>query len=319
MGKKLISVLIPTYNRGDLINQTIKSVLNQTYENIEVIVSDDGSKDNTRNIMKKIKDKRVKYYWNKHSGIPSVTRNNGLKHCKGEYIAFLDSDDLWLPEKLQHQIAEFEKDKSIGLVCSNGINFNEDGDFGILNKTPLKDKEFEFRSLLSYNPIICSSVILKKEILNEVGNFNENPELKAGEDYHMWLKVATKYKITYIESPLVKYRTHAGAIRKSELEGLNLQKNIYQSLLEEHFLDDKSFRFIVKKKEKEFEYNKLLEFVSNKNNINPRKMELVFARITNNQKTYFPDKSKLIFRWISNLIFPKLSDKIFMKIYFMTN
>jgi len=121
--KKLVSVIIPTFNRADLIEYSIISVLNQTYQNFEIIIIDDGSTDNTREVVHSIKDKRIKYIYYKHVGLPASARNKGIMIARGEFIAFLDSDDIWLPKKLEMQIKTFNKIPNLLLVATNGIVF----------------------------------------------------------------------------------------------------------------------------------------------------------------------------------------------------
>jgi glycosyltransferase involved in cell wall biosynthesis len=107
----LVSVIIPTYNCAKYIETTINSVLNQNYDNLEIIVVDDGSTDNTKNIISSITDDRLIYYFIKNSGGPAKPRNLGLMNCKGDYIAFLDSDDKWRNDKVMKQIFSFLKGK----------------------------------------------------------------------------------------------------------------------------------------------------------------------------------------------------------------
>ena len=108
MEDPLVSVIIPTYNRAGVIKETINSIINQTYSNFEIIIVDDGSTDNTGDIIKTFQDDRIKYYWKKNTGLPSKARNVGLKHVNGEFIAFLDSDDIWLPKKIETQLFDAE-------------------------------------------------------------------------------------------------------------------------------------------------------------------------------------------------------------------
>ena len=121
----MISVIIPTYNRGEKVLRAVDSALKQTYVNIEVLVVDDGSTDETPGILKNHLDKRVHYFRLPHSGHPSVPRNYALEKASGELVAFLDSDDEWLPEKLALQIAVINKFPEVGLVCSNAFKINE--------------------------------------------------------------------------------------------------------------------------------------------------------------------------------------------------
>ena len=107
MQEKLVSVIIPTYNRSSFLKEAIQSVLNQSYNNFEIIVIDDGSEDETEKVIQSFNDSRIKYLKREHTGSPAFIRNQGMKIAKGEYIAFLDSDDLWFPHKLKMQINSF--------------------------------------------------------------------------------------------------------------------------------------------------------------------------------------------------------------------
>ena len=108
MKNSFISVIVPTYNRADLISETIESILNQTYKYFELIIVDDGSTDNTEEVIRKFKDSRIKYIKTDNWGGPARPRNTGIKKTKGEYIAFCDDDDIWLPKKLEKQIRVFK-------------------------------------------------------------------------------------------------------------------------------------------------------------------------------------------------------------------
>lgn len=244
MKKKLITVIIPTYNRADYIEETIQSVLNQTYQNFEIIVSDDGSTDNTKEIVESFNDRRIKYIFHENSGLPAVTRNRGIKQSSGEYIALLDSDDLWLPDKLKKQIGEFEKNGNIGLVCTKSFHFNKEKKW--IQYKHLSEKDFTFKSLFLRNNIICSSVVIKKSVLDDVGLFNENPKIQSGEDYELWLRIAKKYEIKYVNIPLAKYRNHEEVIRKKDVERINMLINIYTSLMENKVIDDNLYRLIIR-------------------------------------------------------------------------
>jgi len=240
--KKMVSIIIPTYNRGKYIREAIQSVLNQTYQNFEIIVSDDGSTDNTKEVVESFNDRRIKYFWNKNSGLPAVARNIGIKKSSGKYIAFLDSDDLWLAKKLEKQINEFEKNENIGLVCSHRIYFDEKKEW--IKKININDKDFTFKSLFIRNKVTCSTVIVKRSIFDNIGLFNECTKLQAGEDYEMWLRIANSYRIKYIQEPLVKYRHHSNVIRKNFVERVNMLLAIYESLLDSNIISNNLYELI---------------------------------------------------------------------------
>src|SRR5690606_30975219 len=119
----LVSIIIPTYNRATLIGETIKSVLDQTYTNWELIIVDDGSIDDTRNIVSKFRSTKIKYYYVEHSGLVGAVRNYGIRQASGEYIAFHDSDDLWVKNKLEFQLDLLSQFPESKFIISNAVEF----------------------------------------------------------------------------------------------------------------------------------------------------------------------------------------------------
>ncbi|MFX1502247.1 MAG: glycosyltransferase family 2 protein, partial [Promethearchaeota archaeon] len=212
MINKLVSIIIPTYNRGNVIRETITSVLNQTYQNFQIFIIDDGSNDETTNIVQSFNDKRIKYIFQTHSGLPAKGRNTGLKKIKGEYVAFLDSDDIWFPRKLEIQINLFEKNPNILLIATNGVLFPTKLNMKVI---PLKKNiKISFKQLLEKNIIINSSVLFKKEVISMVGLLDENINLKYGEDFDYWLRIL-RFKdksILIIKNILVKYRENTESL-----------------------------------------------------------------------------------------------------------
>lgn len=214
MKNSFISVIVPVYNRADLISETIESILNQTYKNFELIIVDDGSTDNTEEVIGKFKDSRIKYIKTDNWGGPARPRNIGIKKAKGEYIAFCDDDDIWLPEKLEKQIRIFQisnetamlytRFKTIeGDVISNRI-FPENGKYKSGNI---------FKSLYLRSFIACSSVVVKRNVLDQVGLFDTDPNLIAIEDTDLWLRIALKYIIKCTDDlPLLIYRIQSQRI-----------------------------------------------------------------------------------------------------------
>lgn len=191
MKDKLISVIIPTYNRGSVIGRTIDSVLNQTYTNIEIIIVDDGSTDNTEKIVNSYKDNRIDYIKTNNWGGPARPRNIGLKSANGDYVSFLDSDDWWADTKLEESI----------IYLQNGADLVYH-DLFIIDKLPprkkylkkLKSRQLSapvFKDLIMNGNTICtSSVLVKKEIIEKVNGFSEIRSLIAIEDYDAWLRIA---------------------------------------------------------------------------------------------------------------------------------
>lgn len=206
--KNLVSVIIPTYNRGILVAETIKSVINQSYNDIEIIVVDDGSTDNTEEVIKNIVASNLFYIKTSNSGRPAVPRNTGFKHSRGEYIAFLDSDDIWLPDKIKRQVKILENDSRVGLVFCQCKFFGE----GYRENKLYPSKAFSgnvFENLILGNFVPTVSVLCRREVLEQIGVFDENPNLRAFEDYELWIRIAYKFQFHYINEPLCLFRMHS--------------------------------------------------------------------------------------------------------------
>ena len=206
MREELISVIIPTYNRRDKVTYAVKSVLDQTYSNIEVIIIDDASTDNTEAEIKKIKDDRIRYiYLEKNHGAAGA-RNVGIKEANGTYIAFQDSDDIWEKEKLQMQIDKMAGTDNVGLVYCAMVQFDAKGRLLSLipeKKLPEKytsGKIFDF--MLTYALISTQTMLVRSDIINKMNGFNEN--LRALEDYEFALRYAKDNEVGFVEMPLVR-------------------------------------------------------------------------------------------------------------------
>jgi teichuronic acid biosynthesis glycosyltransferase TuaG len=207
-----VSVIVTTRNRAHLVGATIDSILKQTFQDFELIVVDDCSEDDTEKAVRAFNDSRIRYFKNDSGRLVAVNRNYGMSRARGEFIAFCDDDDLWLPEKLEIQLAEFEKDGNLGMVCSNGVVFNDEGDLGIMFVKSW-DNYLTYDSILKKRPVRTPSVVLKKIIIDNIGGMNTNPVFYVSEDYEFWLRIARKkYKILYLDLPLWKYRKHTAQL-----------------------------------------------------------------------------------------------------------
>jgi len=202
-----VSVIIPTYNRFEYVEKAINSVLNQTYKNYEIIVVDDCSDDIRYGQLKNRID--IKYFrLEKRGGMPSITRNYGIKNSIGDWIAFLDDDDTWEPTKLEKQMSLTNK---YNFICSESY-FNDKlyakGQHIEVwkQKNPEDNYEFDNELLKRHNLIINSTVLVKKDILFEIGLISESIHLRGTEDYDAWLKITSLGNICYfIDEPLIKY------------------------------------------------------------------------------------------------------------------
>ncbi len=205
-----VSIIIPTFNRVQIIPETINAILNQTFNDFELIIIDNCSKDKTEEIIQNYikKDTRIKYFKHPNNGVVAVNRNFGIQKATGEFFAFCDDDDLWMATKLERQIQEFQKDLHLGLICTNGMKFNQQGDLGLLNPQE-KEQLLSFSSLMFSNKIISSSTVIRRRVIEDVGVFDEDSILFTVEDYDLWLRIAIKYRIKYLTQPLIKYRVHS--------------------------------------------------------------------------------------------------------------
>jgi len=207
----IVSVIIPTYNRAHLIDKAINSVLSQTYQDYEIIIVDDASTDNTKEVVKDFTDSRISYIFHTNNLDISAARNSGIKASQGKYIALLDSDDEWLPEKLDKQINKFEKESlKIGVIYTGSYYIDEKGNQIRKVHVPIKEG-YIYEDLLRAGGYLClSSTLIKRECFKKVGLFDEN--LPPCEDLDMWIRIAKYYKFSYIKDLLVATRIHNNQI-----------------------------------------------------------------------------------------------------------
>ncbi|MFC1977604.1 glycosyltransferase family 2 protein [Chloroflexota bacterium] len=255
-----VSVIVPTYNRAHMVTETIDSILTQTCPDFELIIIDNESTDNTEAVINSYTDERIRYFKHQNNGVVAVNRNYGIGKAQGEYIAFCDDDDLWMQEKLEKQLLGFGEDSQIGLVCTNAINFDKDGEHGKLLKTKLKDRNFQFEELIWRNRIIGPSVMVRKEAIGTVGLLDESPEIFTVEDYELWLRIAKQYKIKYIDLPLIKYRTHPGAYSKNYSERKTLEIVICRKLLDKGIIGSDLYQKRINRSNREILILKLLRY-----------------------------------------------------------
>ena len=188
----LISVIVITYNRKELLKETIDSIINQTYKNFELIIVDNYSDYDFFSYIKSFNDDRIKPYQNQNNGIIAVNRNYGIKKAKGEYIAFCDDDDLWKPKKLLVSLDYMEK-YSADIVYHDLYYKNNKGKLKLFNnKTKTREFNKPVKNDLLYNGngINNSSVVIKKDVLLNVGLITEDKNKISWEDYHTWIKIA---------------------------------------------------------------------------------------------------------------------------------
>lgn len=204
----LVSVIMPTYNHGKYIGQAIQSVLDQIYQNIELIVIDNYSIDNTEEVVSAFSEARIKYYKFHNNGVIAASRNYGVQKANGEVLAFLDSDDLWLTHKLEKQLPHLA-DKKIIAVSSNFIPLDNNRHyFDYVSKMIKKTyRDFSYDELILMNPVITSSLIISKKHFMEVKGFDESHDFCFIEDWELWLRLCKEIGvIRVLQSHLIKYR-----------------------------------------------------------------------------------------------------------------
>ena len=203
--RPLVSVIIPTYNAEKWIRKTVDSVLAQTYSPIEVILVDDCSQDRTREILSSFAN-RIKVIKNNSNQGVSVSRNLAIEASQGDYIALLDHDDLWHPQKLEKQMPLFDTTPTLGLVYSDAYYEKTPQDrwrsFKI--NPPFRGRVFD--KLLEHNFILCLTAIIPRRVLDQVGWFQ--PHLRFAEDYELFFRIAENFPVDFIDEPLATYRIH---------------------------------------------------------------------------------------------------------------
>lgn len=236
-----VSVVIPTYNRGHYLRETLDSVFYQTYRDIEIIVVDDGSTENTPEFIKEYLDRIIYIY--KENGGQGSARNVGINRAKGEYIAFLDSDDLWLPQKIKIQVEYMDKHPEYGMIFSKCEFIDEMNK--VIGEWECPD-DTSFDSLLMRgNTIMVPTVMVRREVFDVAGLFDERRELIGVEDYDMWLRIGFQYKIGFLDAILARYRFHGGNISFSKKEMQRKSLMVLDSFASSDLLADGAIRIRV--------------------------------------------------------------------------
>lgn len=236
MGRKLrtVSVIIPTYNCAEFIEEAVKSALSQSYRNCEIIVVDDGSTDNTKEaLFSYISFGQVYYYYQENGGIAKA-RNFGISKAAGEYILLLDADDKLMPKAIQETVQSIEKDNS-GWVIADNIRV-ENGIEQVIQPRLPKNRDAVFDAI--ENPPNYNAVLFDKEVLQEIGGYD--PEQKVYEDWDLYIRLLKRaIPYSYVNKPLYRYQIRRGSVtkRKNIRRNLKYMERIYRkhcrSLLQE--------------------------------------------------------------------------------------
>lgn len=213
-----VSIIIPSYNHGNYLKRALKSIEEQTYQSWEVIVIDNHSIDNTDEIVSNFSSKKIKYIKIHNNGIIAKSRNAGIKLAKGEWVAFLDSDDWWMPKKLE--IASNYFDKKIDFIYHNLRIIDENDSLSFqknINSRKLKTPVL-LDLIINGNAIGNSSVVVRKKLLNAIGGISENRQMIAAEDFNTWMRIADiTENFVYVNKCLGYYFIHSEGISKKDM------------------------------------------------------------------------------------------------------
>ncbi len=224
MEDKLVSIIMPTYNCAKFIGKTIESVIAQTYENWELIIIDDCSKDNTEEVVSEYKDNRIKYHRLENNSGAAVARTEAMKKASGRYMAFLDSDDLWKKDKLEKQL-EFMNKNNYNFTCTEYEQIDEEGNK--LNKVIKVKKRADYNRILLDCPVGNSTVMYNVE---KLGKF-EVPNIRKRNDDALWLQILKKEKYIYgMPDILMEYRIRSNSISSNKLSLVKYHWQLYREI-----------------------------------------------------------------------------------------
>jgi glycosyltransferase involved in cell wall biosynthesis len=232
------TVVIPTYNRSNLLNRAVSSVLDQTFEDFEIIIVDDHSTDETSSIVKSFSDPRIHYMINNRTKGACGARNTGIFSAKGKWVAFLDDDDIWLPEKLKSQYELSQRaSKTVGLICTDYGIYKDRTDKPVIYKN--RPSGWVIDKLLYGGIIGClSSVSIRTEILVSIEGFDES--FPSRQDQDLYMRVAKLSEFAHVPKTLVhiyqERRNRIGQNSKSKLEGSILLQKKYSAMINKNLL-----------------------------------------------------------------------------------
>jgi glycosyltransferase involved in cell wall biosynthesis len=202
-----VSVIIPTYRRPRLLGAAIQSVLNQTFQDFEIVVVDDNSADNTREVTLSFQDPRIRYIAHRTNWRVGAARNTGLLNSVGDFVAFLDDDDEWLPEKLERQLEVFDRCAPVTGAVYTGFHMMDRRTGRTVQMVRPTKQGHILHELCRHNCVgTASTVVLRRECFEEVGLFDET--IDFGEEYDMWIRIAHAFDFQFLPEPLVRYSVH---------------------------------------------------------------------------------------------------------------
>ena len=281
----MVSVLMCTYNRESYLQRAIESVLNQTYQEIELVIVDDGSTDGTRQMMSTYQDERVKFLPLEYNSFYCNAANRGLELCAGDYVAFMNSDDEWLPEKIEKQVKFMEKNPEYGACFTSVYLMNNKGEditdqcigWKNLFATNYETQKEWLKHLFFKSNCLCHpSALVRKSVLEKVGGFNLMYRQLA--DYDLWIRIVEQTPIHVLQEPLIRFRWDTGDTTQvsSDTEGnrartyneqMIIRRNTIQRLTDEQmtvFFGDE-FKNSTSKTHVEIEFEKGFMLAAHRN------------------------------------------------------
>jgi len=314
---ELISIITPVYNVEKFIVETIESVLEQTYSNWELLLVDDGSTDGSTQVCKNyaLKDERIKYFYKPNGGQASA-RNLGINNAKGEYITFLDSDDLYCKDKLESHFSDLK---------NHPADFYYGGGFMLFQNKSVNNIETynwfygkhtgnEFFKILYHSCAVnINTVLIKKTLFDTVGLFDESTILRGTEDWDLWLRIALKVKIIYGNpAPKVYYRIHDNGIHFQRVNMLIGKWKIY-----EKHNNNKIINPLIKKREYRYVFRELMNSLLKENRPNEIK-NILKVYLKKDPLSFVSIKQRLLvhilpiktFIWVSNNIIYRIGYRI---------
>jgi len=249
----LVSIIVPAYNSGEFISKVIDSALNQTYRNAEIVVVDDGSTDNTREILDPyIQNRQIRYFYHSNAG-HGAARNRGIEHSRGEFICFLDHDDLMIPDSVESRLSAFEKYPGLEFVFTDcrKVFVNDIGEERVYRERDLHEAGFLHTipdtcideqgdgiyifnrelssSLLLWCFIWIGAVMIRKGVFEKAGLFDES--LRVSPDYDLWIRISFLSQIGFLDKCTAIYRTNSGSMSKNQVALLSENIKIREKYL----------------------------------------------------------------------------------------
>lgn len=243
----LVSVIVTTFNRKDKLKDAITSILDQTYNNFEILVIDNFSNYDIKKLIQEFNDTRIILVQNENNGNYVVNRNLGIKKSKGDFIAFCDDDDYWLKHKLTEQIQIFkdsEDNKNLGLVYSKCFVLGPKGIYRVGPRAPMYNGNVFYRMLLIPSVPILTAVV-RKQVFNKIGLFNEDKSILCQEDNDFWIRLSKHFSVKSIAKPTAVYREHNENLSNNNKITLNARLYLHQHMIKNKLISRFEWLFFV--------------------------------------------------------------------------